>query len=117
VFFHYPQNNSYGIFDIDHKKGIAEEVIIEAATPEEADEIAKKIGLYFDGVDYECEENGRDCPCCGDRWVRTGRGSDTPQIDGTPPESTKKIEGLREQCYIHYLDGRIEHITFTLEDS
>lgn len=40
-------------------------MIVEAATPEEAEALAVGAGVYFDGV-----VAGRDCECCGDRWTR-----------------------------------------------
>ena len=62
-FYHYDQNNSGGVF-----KEPALNVFIEASSHEEADAVAEANGLYFDGVD-----EGRDCPCCGDRWSRSFR--------------------------------------------
>ena len=38
---------------------------VYAETPEEADNIAESVGVYFDGVSA-----GTDCDCCGDRWYR-----------------------------------------------
>jgi hypothetical protein len=63
AWFRFHQNNSGGSHDIDHKKGIGPNVWVEADTPEEANEYAKSIGVYFDGVEKEL-----DCECCGDRW-------------------------------------------------
>ena len=40
-------------------------VIVEADNAEEADALAEKEGVYFDGA-----KTGRDCSCCGDRWER-----------------------------------------------
>lgn len=83
MYFHYAQSNSGGEFH-----GPAHHVIVEAATPEEADRIAQKHGVYFDGVD-----SGTDCACCGDRWSTAyGDGHPEPTIYGkvvseeTPPE-------------------------------
>jgi len=59
--FHYHQNNSGGYFDIDDD--LTKNVIIEASNKDEANDIAKRIGIYFNGV-----INGFDCECCGDRW-------------------------------------------------
>lgn len=58
-FYEYSQNNSGGSFDEE----MGHSVFIEAATAEEANDRAEGMGIYFNGV-----ENGRDCPCCGDRW-------------------------------------------------
>jgi len=40
-------------------------VNVQADNAEQANRIAEKIGVYFDGV-----KNEIDCPCCGDRWSR-----------------------------------------------
>ena len=56
-YYEYSQNNSGGSFT---KPAIT--VFIEADSPEAADVVAVKNGLYFDG--------DGDCECCGDRWYR-----------------------------------------------
>jgi hypothetical protein len=55
----YGQNNSGGGFD--EEAGYS--TYIRAPSASQADRIAIKNGIYFNGVD-----NGPDCPCCGDRW-------------------------------------------------
>jgi hypothetical protein len=62
-FFHYYQNNTHGVTHADHARGIDRLVIIEAVDHVEANERARSIGLYFNGID-----TGRDCACCGNRW-------------------------------------------------
>ena len=62
-FFKYSQNNSGGNFHVDDK--ICHNVIIEAESASEADDIAESLGCYFDGC-----STGRDCSCCGDRWSK-----------------------------------------------
>ncbi len=62
-FFMFRQNNSGGYFKVDEK--VNKFVIIRAENIDHANEIAKKIGIYFDG-----KRLGYDCPCCGDRWNR-----------------------------------------------
>ena len=52
------QNNSGGFW-----RGPAINVVIEAANPSDANIIAMRHGIYFDGI-----EKGFDCACCGDRW-------------------------------------------------
>jgi hypothetical protein len=54
----FAQNNSGGSF-----AGPAHLVFVEAQSADEADDIAKDHGMYFDGC-----STGNDCPCCGDRW-------------------------------------------------
>jgi hypothetical protein len=63
AYFLYRQNNSGGDYDIDLKKGLNINVIVEADSEMEADAKACDVGIYFDGV-----ANGTDCECCGDRW-------------------------------------------------
>ena len=100
AFFDFHQNNSGGSFDHDPKRGIGYSVIIEAATPAEANERALAIGLYFDG----CEQ-GLDCDCCGDRWYEqweSHSGTEQPEMYGKPPTG-----GWGIPSYIHYADGRV----------
>jgi hypothetical protein len=56
-FYEYRQNNSGG----DYIGPIR--LIIEAPNYVVANEIAEKNGVYWNGV-----RDGKDCPCCGDRW-------------------------------------------------
>lgn len=68
-YYAYSQNNSFGRWE--GPVG----VVVEADTPGQADALAETAGVYFDGC-----EDGRDCPCCGDRWNRAfvyGRASAT----------------------------------------
>ena len=55
----FTQNNSGGSFDED----MPYNAYIEAPTWYEANEIALRMGIYFEGVSM-----GIDCDCCGDRW-------------------------------------------------
>ena len=99
-FYTYRQNNSGGYFDVDDN--VCMYVIIEARSAEHANEIAKNIGIYFDGC-----SKGIDCSCCGDRWSEQWEddaGKNEPMIYG---ESVYK---MREKCIIYYLDGRKERI-------
>lgn len=75
--YHYRQNNTGGSFTVDERVG--HHVLVEAATPAEADARAREIGLYFDGCD-----TADDCPCCGDRWssAEVATASDEPKIYG-----------------------------------
>jgi hypothetical protein len=59
--YEFRQNNSGGHFDIDDD--VAPRVLIQAATPSEANARAEQVGIYFDGCRV-----GMDCDCCGDRW-------------------------------------------------
>ncbi|MEE1835778.1 DUF7296 family protein [Streptomyces sp. SP17KL33] len=108
MFFEFHQNNSGGGFDFDAERGISTNVIVEADDAEHANYRAKRIGLYFDGV-----ENGDDCECCGDRWSEAWRtdGDPVPSHYGTPLDEAKYLmkwqaEG-RPETFVHYSDGRI----------
>jgi len=59
--YEFRQNNSGGRYDIN--EDVSVRVLIQAATPAEANARAEQVGIYFDG----CHSN-LDCDCCGDRW-------------------------------------------------
>lgn len=103
-FFTFIQNNSGGSFVTDRSSGIAHYVIVEAETFAKANELAERIGLYFDGEG--------DCPCCGNRWSEQWDdryGEESPKIYGKHPSEEKDIFSKPgERCCIHYLDGRKE---------
>ena len=107
MFFTYGQNNSGGSFIVDHDAGIAHYVIVEAASHDEANRRALDIGIYFNGAD----DDGMDCPCCGDRWHEAyGEGWDKPLISGKPPNMLGNNRFWNDDVYIHYLDGRVEKV-------
>lgn len=72
MFYQFRQNNSGGSFDEP-----AINVIVEASSAVEANEIAQQHGIYFDGCD-----SGTDCSCCGDRWSPASEydASERPQV-------------------------------------
>lgn len=89
MFFTYRQNNSGGRF-------IGEiNIIIEADSAKEADEIAQENGVYFDGVD-----EGHDCECCGDRWSRAWEsdGTENPEIYGEAVGESHNCKIVRKQA-------------------
>jgi len=99
MFYTYEQNNICGKIITNKGKGISKYVIIEADSTTQADKIALKRGLYFDGFDGVYA----DCSCCGgDRWVRAEIGYPEPTIKGKPVNIIKG-NGLFN-VYIHYLD-------------
>jgi hypothetical protein len=111
MFYEYNQNNSGGSFLMD--EDVAHHVIIEARSAEAADAIAENIGIYFNGT----EDDGPDCPCCGDRWRSAyGDGDEVPSIYGSPADQYDS--GLKRDsrdmwtpigepyAYIYYADGR-----------
>jgi hypothetical protein len=106
MFFDFHQNNSGGSFSYDDKAGIAETVIVEAASATEANEKAERVGLYFDG--------DGDCRCCGNRWYELWSGDEgtaEPLVYGKKIAHAK-VKGVKRKkkptVYIHYTDGRIE---------
>lgn len=116
MFYTFRQNNSGGSFEIDPDKGISVVVIIEAPNDTVASRLAEDKGIYFNGVDA-----GQDCECCGDRWHRPwDEGYEVPSVYGTPideyygkkdPEDlTRRMKwsGDKPDCFVHYLDGRVE---------
>lgn len=104
-FYTYSQNNSGGGFDFD-QSGISHFVIIEAESPQQADEKATSIGIYFNGCDDDI-----DCPCCGDRWYSASdyNESETPSIYGKHPSKYKCMFFKdKPHTFVHYTDGKIE---------
>lgn len=97
-FYEYDQNNSGGALHIDKKRGIGQTVLIEAMNADHANRIARRKGLYFNGV-----AEGVDCDCCGDRWHPETEAGRKILI---PP----KINSYGGSYYIHFLDGKIFEI-------
>ena len=112
-FYKFPQNNSGGSVDVD--KDLCENLIIEAESRYEANEIAEDLGCYWEGV-----RKGYDCKCCGDRWHKVS--SDNKLDDDLEFYGCKTIEELCEQdskscsstnslyCRIFYKNGEIKEI-------
>ena len=107
MFFHYWQNNSGGEFQVNDK--VCQHVVVEADDPRHANDRARDIGLYFDGVSRHI-----DCECCGDRWRRQWieeAGDVGPMINGLLVEDhTDTIFGEVGEvyCRVYYLDGKVE---------
>lgn len=101
MFYTFVQNNSGAD---KHKSDLLDHyVVVEARTADQANEVAQRLGIYFDGV-----RDGRDCRCCGDRWDRVNEddGTGRPSIWGDPITD----EDLRDKnggIIIHYADGTI----------
>lgn len=77
LWYDYEQTNSGGRWDYRADRGIGYHVWIEAADADAANDRAKLIGLYFDGVLV-----GRDSDDSGDRW---GRVWDVDAMPAPPP--------------------------------
>lgn len=85
-FYEITQNNSGGTFVTNDK--LCHRLFIEANDQTEAKIKAEYLGCYWDGV-----ANGRDCPCCGDRWYGW--------FDKVNLDEWKK-EGYLVNIYDHY---------------
>lgn len=109
-FYEFRQNNTGGSFVISELAGLTVHVIIEADNADEANSIAEKKGIYFDGC-----YSGNDCPCCGDRWymVCEDDGSVKPSVFGDALGENRSINLHRwapvgmEIC-VHYKNGSIQ---------
>ena len=104
MYYTYDQNNSGGHFILNDR--VTYTVIVEAKSAAEADEKAEDHGIYFNGCN-----DGRDCPCCGDRWHKQwGEGSKTPEIYGKHPKEHKDVMCKKGEvyCYIYHADGTKE---------
>ena len=94
-FYHFRQNNSGGSFVFD--KNLAIDVIIEAETADEANDLAEGLGIYFNGC-----EGGWDCRCCGDRW-NTVSDNSWNIIDDIIDYMTNE----KEPWVVHHLNGTV----------
>lgn len=114
LWYEFRQNNSGGSFVFDETSGISVHVIVEADSAADANERARRIGLYFDGC-----ESGADCDCCGDRWYAQWNDDEgdpvpseygTPLIDVAPDPRWSSLGGgwmgENPECYVHLKDGR-----------
>lgn len=102
-FYVFQQNNTGGTWD----KYLGYVVIVEAENPEQANELAEDMGIYFDGVNF-----GPDCPCCGDRWY------EVDEDDAIEPEDlAEELEDIKRyqkdwglHSTIRYATGKKEII-------
>lgn len=100
MFYTYIQNNSGGSFHINPGRGIDYYVIVEAESPQHADDRAEGIGIYFD------PEYLIDCSCCGSRWSPADDWCEheTPTVYGGEGVDFDSDE---VNTYVHYLDGTV----------
>lgn len=108
AYFIFFQNNSGGSFNscrLDSDLSFIN--FIEAASPEDADERAMELGCYFDGVN-----DGRDCPCCGDRWSRADDEIDlgSKSIEEYATEMNKDFSWDNMPVKIFKMNGEIKII-------
>lgn len=99
----FSQNNSGGAFIVNDD--VAEEVLIQATSPEKANEKAEEIGIYFEGIEKEI-----DCECCGDRWS-SATDYDKVNIDEYVKHSP--MHYFRDDIYLYFFDGRVKRLTKT----
>lgn len=108
MFYEYDQNNSGGYFFIED--GITLVVWIQADSNEEADELAEKLGIYFNG----CRE-GYDCECCGDRWYpaykRNTKGEMIESLRLSKKYKERWVEEGEPWATVHFKDGSIWKIS------
>jgi hypothetical protein len=113
-FYLYRQNNSGGHHYKDD--AVCEFVIVEANGNDDADRRAENIGIYFDGVDLN-----RDDDDWGDRWHRADSYDVSPEpmlFEQNPlmegfvfPKYAKGNDYKGVFCRIYYKDGRITDIS------
>lgn len=104
-FYTFDQNSSGGGYAAP-----ANYVIIEAASADEANVLAKGVGIYFDGV-----KDGWDCECCGSRWSRV---FDNPYDACSSPSICGRVPEENDNFLIFYKDedeAREQNKTFDEE--
>lgn len=115
MYAHFSQNNSGGSFDYDKEKGISVAVVIECDSILDAIRRAKKIGIYFNGVDKNI-----DCGCCGDRWSKPYKLDEKPMryttlldeafaplVEEEDKYPIKWMDNDRYEYFLHKIDGSI----------
>lgn len=128
-FYHYHQNNTGGRFQYNPDRGISVDVYIEANSVKEANERAKRIGIYFDGYG--------DCSCCGNRWYSIDEYTNSNYyVTTTPPTEdevllrddndelspvvTKWLKDGEAESFVHLADGSFygahQNLTHILRD-
>lgn len=98
-FYEFDQNNSGGSFIIDEEEGIGTAIWIQAFDANEANVIAERLGLYFDGVNDDM-----DCECCGDRWLEAS------EYDGEETLKLTQYDGAWGPAFVHYNDGTFKKV-------
>ncbi len=103
-FFYYRQNLVGDCIEqVPGKIGVG--VIIEAENWQCADMKARQLGLYFNGT-----KTGRDCECCGDRWISAEgfMSADSPHAFEHKcrryTHNGDVVEYLQLPVYVHYTD-------------
>lgn len=106
-FYTFSQNNSGGYFVRDEQHGVAEYMILEALSPDDAWNRLQAIG-------ERVSDFWVFCSCCGERWsdsMDEDDATDEPSIYGFPVSEAQSLSSaFRDTAYVHYLDSRIEKI-------
>lgn len=103
-FYEFNQNNSGGRFY--YSDDLGENVIVEAASADEANSRAESLGIYFDGFG--------DCPCCGRRWYEKWNDEkpDFETLDEVKarfgPHPEWEVSDELRQFVVHFADGKKE---------
>jgi hypothetical protein len=114
-FYTFGQNNPGGVYH-----GV-QNIIIEADSAEQANNLSFKHNIYFNVCDADI-----DCSCCGDRWspVTESDGTQKPQVgsviyEGSEQDIVKNFykeiadcEGGWWNCDIHFSDGTSKQYRF-----
>lgn len=114
MFFNIAQVNNKGFYVIDSERGIAPDIIVEADSPQEANDRLLEIGVYLGYREGDCDD------CCDERWhlVPDDReGTELPLLYKMKPRdyvAFREILGFRFpgdddlKVAVHYKDGSIE---------
>lgn len=100
MFYDFGQNNSGGRFIVNDKVTVS--VFIEADSPEEANQKAQDIGIYFFGT-----VSGKDCECCGDRWGYALNYVNEIDYDNLKKYSSQWVEADQPYAIIYYKNGEV----------
>lgn len=105
MFYHFSQNNSGGVYALTETLG--HDLYVEASSPEQANERAESLGIYFGGV-----ASRADCACCGDRW--TPAESWTHTLANMPAAFHKPAWMYPEGRYAvaHFQDGSFRRVNY-----
>jgi hypothetical protein len=99
----FSQNNSGGGFIVNDD--VAEEVLIQAESPENANEKAEEIGIYFDGIEKDI-----DCECCGDRWSEA---TDYDKVNIDEYVKYWPMHYFRDNIYLYFSGGKVKKLAKT----
>jgi len=108
MFYYISQNGNGGFFVEDLKKGICEDIIIEAHSA--ADAVAKLLTIGESVAGFYDNNSS----VCGERWeldIRDSDGTTEPRICGKKLNKVKQTD-WRKKCILHWIDGSIGMVAF-----